>query len=779
MHPGKQYLSALFLLFSLSNFSIGQESPWQNIGPYMGFINSMAMDDAHPDTVYAATPYGVYKTVDAAENWIKTSLAGLEADQVVVSQKSSSHILCRTEYQVYQSVDFGEHWDMIWSDTIRIKCIDYNPENASTIVIGTDNGFTPAGWDYSAETPWFHRSNNGGASWHKVYFNGPGISEKPNSAKYILIDPSDTLKIYVGTQNRDGGGMYISHNNGDEWMNINLFDTNENVYALACTPAGYEDHTLCVISYDSDIFDRTLLISKDFGMTWEEKHPPSSFELLGNVNKGSTLYISKDFPKYIHIGAAYEYEDGSSSIVAYNLEGDTWHYYPDTPLSFPTSILTCNLIDYLGFSDKGVYRYDLDEDLWFSKNRGFSSVEVLDLASYPESPDKMLVLLDDNLFKTDNLGQSWYLLDDTYFDRNTLFIKHNDTTSLIAGTNTHSYIPPGSHYYIYKSQDGGLSWNGQDLFTNWSSYDAKWRATEITGPQNSPETIFIGMDGSGLSYDGFYKSVNGGESWSHKTHTGVSAIAIDPTANDIVYHGTSNLGYVLRSENAGNTWIPISPGGQSSFVGAVWGLGVDNLQQVFAATSAGLFKWEEGTIWSLVESFPSIQTTCLVIDNEPEVPIYYVGTTDQGVFLSEDGGTTWSGYNTGLQSSKIASLKINNSPPGRLYAGTKDGGVWITGLVEEKEAPVSLLQKPQIELAIYPNPNTGSFNISAGSESDLKGSIQIINLLGEVLYTEPHFEVPAGQSRHILVDQMAPGCYILIFKNKQQISTKKILVEKR
>ncbi len=99
--------------------------------------------------------------------------------------------------------------------------------------------------------------------------------------------------------------------------------------------------------------------------------------------------------------------------------------------------------------------------------------------------------------------------------------------------------------------------------------------------------------------------------------------------------------------------------------------------------------------------------------------------------------------------------------------------------MEEKEAPVSLLQKPQIELAIYPNPNTGSFNISAGSESDLKGSIQIINLLGEVLYTEPHVVIPAGQSRHILVDQMVPGCYILIFKNKQQISTKKILVEKR
>ncbi len=194
---------------------------------------------------------------------------------------------------------------MIWSDTVRIKCTSFNPENPNTIVIGTDNSRTPAGWDDRAETPWFHRSTNGGTSWSKVYFNGPGISEKPNSAKYILIDPSDTLKIYVGTENTDGGGMYISHNNGDEWMNINLFGTNENVYALACTPAGYADHTLCAISYDTDVFDRTLLISKDFGMTWEEKHPPTSFDLLDNVNRESILYISKDYPKYIYVGAEY------------------------------------------------------------------------------------------------------------------------------------------------------------------------------------------------------------------------------------------------------------------------------------------------------------------------------------------------------------------------------------------------------------------------------------------------------------------------------------------
>ncbi len=52
----------------------------------------------------------------------------------------------------------------------------------------------------------------------------------------------------------------------------------------------------------------------------------------------------------------------------------------------------------------------------------------------------------------------------------------------------------------------------------------------------------------------------------------------------------------------------------------------------------------------------------------------YAGT-DEGVFLSEDGGETWRGANEGLTDSNIRSLL---AVAGRLYAGTLGGGVFLS-----------------------------------------------------------------------------------------------------
>jgi hypothetical protein len=61
-------LTFIVLLAVLSSKSNCQETPWQNIGPFMGYVYCMAMDNAHPDTAYAATQYGLYKSVDGAGN---------------------------------------------------------------------------------------------------------------------------------------------------------------------------------------------------------------------------------------------------------------------------------------------------------------------------------------------------------------------------------------------------------------------------------------------------------------------------------------------------------------------------------------------------------------------------------------------------------------------------------------------------------------------------------------------------------------------------------------
>lgn len=711
---------------SLSNGGISG-AQWEGIGPYMGFINSMDMNNQQSDTVYAATPNGLFRTKDGAENWEKLNLPNLEMDKVVVSQSHPNKVICKSKYNVFLSENYGEDWEVIWSDTMIVTCANFNPENPKSIYIGTNEYLSQ--WinttQYETFTEFIYRSQDGGGTWNKVSFNGVKERNMPNHVKYIIIDPSDTSRIYVGTDNSfNAGGMFISHNNGVDWFNN--YHGYQEVYAMACTPAGYEDHTLCFISYDFDPFKRILLISKDGGMTWEEKIPPSSYDMVGNMNDESTLYISEDFPEFVNFGMEYENDEGTASIGAFNLDDEKWYYYSNSPLEHPTSVLTSNYVDYLGFKNSGVYKNTWVDTIWtwVPKNNGIASVEILDFAYYPDSPEKMLVALKDNLFKTNNFGESWQKLEDTGWNRNSIFIEQNDTTKIIAGTDPDRYLSYGNSFYIYKSDDGGANWNSQKLFTRYGNIqlDYKMWVSEIIGSPANPEMIYMGVDGGDSSSgSGLYRSNDGGATWEKEYSNGVSAIAVDPTNNNIVYLGTTNQGYIYRSEDGGDIWTGISPGGTDAFVTYVWDLAVDSNSDVYAATSSGLFKWEGNEDWSLIQGLPNSNTTSIAIDNSLEHPVYYIGTSDQGVFISSDGTQTWESFNHGLESLNITKLKINDTFPKYLYAGTKNGGVWLTPLQEtgiiETEEYISICQGDEY----YGHSESGEFqrilSSSAGTDS--------------------------------------------------------------
>ena len=124
----------------------------------------------------------------------------------------------------------------------------------------------------------------------------------------------------------------------------------------------------------------------------------------------------------------------------------------------------------------------------------------------------------------------------------------------------------------------------------------------------------------------------------------------------------------------------------------------------------------------------------MVIDNHAETPVYYVGTNRNGVYSSDNGGITWNAYNNGLDKLKITTLKINAANPGKLYAGTLDGGVWITSLTGEIPSGLPVITNQKTEISILPNPNQGNFNIINESNTELKGNIKIVNLMGDVIY---------------------------------------------
>ncbi len=113
---------------------------------------------------------------------------------------------------------------------------------------------------------------------------------------------------------------------------------------------------------------------------------------------------------------------------------------------------------------------------------------------------------------------------------------------------------------LYKSTDGGSTWSRVNLGPPAGVITASAR-TYVFAPSNSD--IRYASFGSWGESGGFYRTTNGGTSWtavggSTITRT-VIAVAIHPTNPNIVLAGTSGGG-LYRSTDGGNSWTLVSSG---------------------------------------------------------------------------------------------------------------------------------------------------------------------------------------------------------------------------
>ena len=292
------------------------------------------MDDIHPDTIYAATPYGVYKSVDGADEWIKTSFPEENVTSLEISISDANYLIAATDYSVYLSDDHGDSWTLIWSDSKKVTNIAFNPNNPHSLFVGTNEYYvTPESFTY---TEWMYKSTNTGKSWEKIIFNNGSENLCFQEVRKIIVDPSDTTKIYVGIESSSNsdGCMLVSHNNGALWSMKDLTgDIWQEIIAMVATPEGYENHHVCAVVKGA--LDNRLFISNDYGISWNEKSFSSSTRLYGGA-----IYISKDYPNMLYLGAKYESGDIHASLVAFDLEEEKYYYLPGTPLSYPSSYLT-------------------------------------------------------------------------------------------------------------------------------------------------------------------------------------------------------------------------------------------------------------------------------------------------------------------------------------------------------------------------------------------------------------------------------------------------------
>ena len=171
-------------------------------------VVTLGMDPTRPATLYAGTSGGVYKTVNEGGHWEKVN-TGLVPPEIIKSSRAlnvtSIHVdpfepdtvYAATLAGLFKTTDGAKSW-------IRI-----GESLSDQMIIGMLLDRTKKGVVYLAGRDGIHRSADGGRTWKTL--NNGFVSTNVRS---IAQSPTDPDVFYAGT---NGSGLYRSRDAGETW----------------------------------------------------------------------------------------------------------------------------------------------------------------------------------------------------------------------------------------------------------------------------------------------------------------------------------------------------------------------------------------------------------------------------------------------------------------------------------------------------------------------------------------------------------------------------------
>lgn len=325
---------------------------------------------------------------------------------------------------------------------------------------------------------------------------------------------------------------------------------------------------------------------------------------------------------------------------------------------------------FAGTSAGGVFRLTNSGSTWIAVNTGLTNTDVWALAVV--GTDLFAGTYGGGVFRSTDSGTTWASARDGLVDTTVLALAF-DGTKLFAGT-------LGGVYY---STDQGDGWT----VVNFGLTDIYVRCLGANGTK-----LFAGTYGGGV-----FRSTDSGAHWTSAsaglTNTDILNFAfLGPN----VYAGT--YGGMFYSSNDGNQWFSISITNPNA------------TSDLFSKPSA------PKAIYSFAVSDTNL----------------FVGTYGGGVFLSTDGGDSWTPVNAGLGNMNVSILSVQGT---NLYVGTLSGEVWrcplseITSVRMNTNEMVSAFTLEQN----YPNPFNSMTDIRYQVSQIGNVKLSVHDLLGRVV----------------------------------------------
>jgi photosystem II stability/assembly factor-like uncharacterized protein len=290
----------------------------------------------------------------------------------------------------------------------------------------------------------------------------------------------------------------------------------------------------------------------------------------------------------------------------------------------------------------------------------------------------------DGMYKSTDAGKTWKhigLENTQHISRVVIHPKNPDILFVAAQG---ALYGPSKDRGIYKSTDGGTTW--KNVLYN----DEKTGCVELSMDMNNPLILYAAMweHGrlpwkviSGGPGSGLYKSQDGGITWN-KIHEGLPAelgkmaIAVCRSDSDKVYaliesDSEKGLGGLFLSENGGKSWSRVSS--DNRLIQRAWyyiELFVDPKDEntVYVLSAPALRSIDGGKTWTNLDG-PHGDYHDLWIN--PDNPKNMIIADDGGASVSFNFGKSWSLQNN-MPTAQLYRINVDNQFPYRIYAGQQD-----------------------------------------------------------------------------------------------------------
>jgi photosystem II stability/assembly factor-like uncharacterized protein len=291
--------------------------------------------------------------------------------------------------------------------------------------------------------------------------------------------------------------------------------------------------------------------------------------------------------------------------------------------------------------------------------------DVREVAIDPKDKNRVLIsTLDGQLYSSEDAGRTWRLM--ANFNRPGLVLDQliiDPRDSNIIYTSGHRGSFPGG---FFKSTDGGVTWKESRELRNEPLH-------AMAQSSKDPNIILAG------SMNGLWISSNSGADWkkieSPTSPVKINSLAIDPTNTNIIYAGT--LWRAYKTTDGGKSWRLIKDGMIDD--SDVFAIEVDhrNPDRVISSACSGIYdSLNKGERWNKINGIPATSRRTRAIKLHPTIPGTIYAATTEGFWMTSDNGRTWS--LTTIRQLEINSIDVHPDEPSRVFIGTNNNGVMVS-----------------------------------------------------------------------------------------------------